>query len=121
MAIVNQKSNDETHYTKAIATALRIGFVGLLIILSYLILKPFLFVVMWGIIIAVGIYPIFKKFASLLGDQKKLASTIITLFALAVLIIPSYFLMESTVDGIKNLSVELEQGTFKIPPLLELF
>ena len=116
MAIVNQKSNDETHYTKAIATALRIGFVGLLIILSYLILKPFLFVVMWGIIIAVGIYPIFKKFASLLGDREKLASTIITIFALAVLIIPSYFLMESTVDGIKNLSVELEQGTFKIPP-----
>ena len=116
MATVGQKFNDEAYFTKAITTALRIGFVGLLLVLSYLILKPFLFVVMWGIIIAVGIYPIFKKFANILGNRKKLASVIITLFALAVLIIPSYFLMGSTIDGIKNLAEELEQGTFRIPP-----
>jgi len=116
MATVEQQFKDEAYYTKAIATALRIGFVGLLIILSYLILKPFLVVVMWGIIIAVGIYPLFKKFAALLGNRKKLASTIITVFALAILIIPSYYLMESTIDGIQNLAAELEEGTFKVPP-----
>ena len=76
MATIEQQFKDEAYYTKAIATALRIGFVGLLIILSYLILKPFLVVVMWGIIIAVGIYPLFKKFAALFGNRKKLASTI---------------------------------------------
>jgi predicted PurR-regulated permease PerM len=90
--------------------------VGLLLVLSYLILKPFLVVVMWGIIIAVGVYPLFKKFAKLLGNREKLASTLITLFALAVLIIPSYYLMESTVDGVQNISAELEEGTFKVPP-----
>jgi len=116
MATIEQQFKDEAYYTKAIATALRIGFVGLLIILSYLILKPFLFVVMWGIIIAVGIYPIFKKFAALLGNRNKLASTIITLFALAVLIVPSYFLMGSTIEGIQHLAAELEAGTFKVPP-----
>lgn len=116
MATMEQQFKDEAYYTKAIATALRIGFVGLLIVLSYLILKPFLFVIMWGIIIAVGIYPLFKKFAALLGNRKKLASTIITLFALALLIVPTYFLMESAIGGIKNLAAELEQGTFKVPP-----
>jgi len=100
MATIDQEFKDEAHYTKAITTALLIGFIGLLIILSYLILKPFLFVVMWGIIIAVGIYPLFKKFAKLLGNRKKLASTLITLFALALLIIPSYLLMESTIVGV---------------------
>jgi len=116
MATIEQQFKDEDYYTKAIATALRIGFVGLLIVLSYLILKPFLFVVMWGIIIAVGIYPLFKKFAALLGNRKKLASTIITLFALALLIVPSYYLMESTIGGMQNLAAELEEGTFKVPP-----
>ena len=116
MATIEQQFKDEAYYTKAIATALRIGFVGLLIVLSYLILKPFLFVVMWGIIIAVGIYPLFKKFAALLGNRKKLASTIITLFALALLIVPSYYLMESTIGSVKNLAAELEEGTFKVPP-----
>ena len=116
MATIEQQFKDEDYYTKAIATALRIGFVGLLIVLSYLILKPFLFVVMWGIIIAVGIYPLFKKFAALLGNRKKLASTIITLFALALLIVPSYYLMESAIGGMQNLAAELEEGTFKVPP-----
>jgi predicted PurR-regulated permease PerM len=116
MENTEQHLRDEAHYTKAIATALRIGFVALLLVLSYLILKPFLVVVMWGIIIAVGIYPIFKKFASLLGNREKLASTLITLFALAVLLIPSYYLMESTVEGVQNLAAELEEGTFKVSP-----
>jgi predicted PurR-regulated permease PerM len=116
METTEQHVKDEAHYTKAIATALRIGFVGLLLILSYLILKPFLVVVMWGIIIAVGVYPIFKKFAKLLGNRDKLASTLITLFALAVLLIPSYYLMESTVEGVQNLAAELDDGTFTVPP-----
>jgi len=116
MEHTEQDVRDEAYYTKAITTALRLGFVGLLIILSYLILKPFLVVIMWGIIIAVGIYPLFKKFASILGNREKLASTLITIFALAVLLIPSFLLMESTVSGIQNLAVELERGTFKVPP-----
>mgnify|MGYP003492517950 FL=1 len=116
MATPNLKFEDEMFYTKAIAAALRIGFVGLLVVLSYLILKPFLFVIMWGIIIAVGIYPLFKKFAALLGNRKKLAAAIITLFALAVLIVPSYFLMQSAIGGIQNLAAELEAGVFKVPP-----
>ncbi len=116
MATIEKQFKDDAYYTKAIAAALRIGFVGLLVVLSYLILKPFLFVIMWGIIIAVGIYPLFKKFAALLGNRKKLASTLITFFALALLIVPSYFLMESAIGGIKTLAAELESGTFKIPP-----
>ena len=119
MATIDKQFNDEVYYTKAIAAALRIGFVGLLVVLSYLILKPFLFVIMWGIIIAVGIYPLFKKLEALLGNRKKLASTIITLFALALLIVPSYFLMESAIGGIKNLAAQLEAGTFKVPPPAE--
>lgn len=116
MATEEQQFKDEAYYTKAIATALRIGFVGLLLILSYLILKPFLIVVMWAIIISIGIYPVFKKLSALLGNRKKFASTLITLFALAVIIVPSYYLMESTIEGIQNLATELEEGTFKVPP-----
>ena len=68
MEAIEQQAKDEAYYTRAITAALRIGFVGLLIILSWLILKPFVMLVMWGIIIAVGIYPLFKKFAALLEE-----------------------------------------------------
>ncbi len=115
----NQQLDNEAYYTRVISASLRIGFVALLFILSYLILKPFIVLVMWAIIIAVGIYPIFKKFAVILGNREKLASTLITLFALAFLIVPSYLLMESTVEGVQNFAVQLEEGTFKVPPPAE--
>jgi len=116
MEAIEKQVKDEAFYSRAIAAALRIGFVGLLLILSWLILKPFVMLVMWGIIIAVGIYPLFKKFAKFLGNREKLASTLITLFALAVLIVPSYYLMESTIKGVQSIAVQLEEGTFKVPP-----
>ena len=107
METIDQQVRDEAYYTRTIAAALRIGFVGLLIILSWLILKPFVMLVMWAIIIAVGIYPIFKKFAAILGNREKLASTLITLFALAFLIVPSYYLMESTVESVQYIAVQM--------------
>ena len=42
METTEQQVRDESFYNRAIAAALRIGFVGLLLVLSYLILKPFL-------------------------------------------------------------------------------
>ncbi|MFC2094288.1 AI-2E family transporter [Bacteroidota bacterium] len=111
----NQQPGNDAFYRKAILASLRIGFVGLLLVFSWLILEPFVLLVMWGIIIAVGIYPLFKKLAALLGNREKLASTLITLFALTVLIIPSFYLMESTIGGVHNLATRLDEGTFKVP------
>ena len=115
----NQQLGNEAYYARALSTSLRIGFVALLLILSWLILKPFVMLVMWSIIIAIGIYQIFKKFSALLGNREKLASTLITLFALTFLIVPSYYLMESAVEGAQIFAVQLEEGTFKVPPPAE--
>ena len=116
MENINQQLDNEAYYTRVISASLRIGFVGLLLVFSWLILKPFVMLILWGIIIAVGIYPLFKKLSALLGNREKLASTLITLFALAVLIIPSFYLMESTIGGVHNLTTQLDEGTFKVPP-----
>jgi predicted PurR-regulated permease PerM len=113
---VNRQVDDEVYYERVIAAALKIGFVALLFVLSYLILKPFLVMVLWGIIIAIGIYPIFRKLSSLLGEKDKLAMTIITLTMLAILIIPSALLIDSTIGSIQGIAAEYEAGTLKIAP-----
>jgi predicted PurR-regulated permease PerM len=110
------QSDSESFYNSAVSAALRIGFVALLFILSFLILEPFLVMVMWGIIIAVGIYPIFRRFSSLLGNRDKLASTLITLTAIALIIVPSILLLESTITSIQTVAAEYEAGTLKVLP-----
>ena len=108
--------NSEEYYTRAIYTALRISFIALLLYWSFVIIRPFVLVVIWGIIIAVAIYPLHAKFTKILGNKEKLSATIITLTFLILLLIPSIIFMESAVDGIQEFSANMKAGTVEIPP-----
>ena len=108
--------NSEEQYNRAIYTALRIGFITLLLVWSFEIVKPFILPVLWGIIIAVAIYPIHSRFANLLGGRKKLSSTLITLLFLFLLIVPSVLFVESTVSAAQNISEHMQSGTSIISP-----
>ncbi len=110
------EKNNEEYYNNVIKASLRIAFIALLFLLSYLILKPFLIMTVWGIIIAIGIYPIFRKLSEKLGNKDKMASTIITLSALALIIIPSFFMLSSTVDSVKDIKESYAAGTLVVPP-----
>ncbi len=106
---------NEEFYTKSIYTVLRIGFIILLLVLSFQIIKPFLMPVLWGIIISIAVFPLHSKFASLLGNRKKLSAIIITLVFLFLLVAPSVIFIESTVVGIQNLSEQIALGKSIIP------
>jgi predicted PurR-regulated permease PerM len=110
---------DEVYINRAIATAIRIGFIALLLVWCFKIIEPFVVPVLWGIIIAAGVYPFYKKLASLLGNKEKLAATLITIFALALLIIPSVLFTETTISGLKELSTRMDEGTLTVPPPAE--
>jgi predicted PurR-regulated permease PerM len=71
--------------------------------------------VVWGIIIAIGIYPIFKKLSELLGNKDKLAATIISLLAISLIIAPSVLMLDSTITSVQNIAAEYEAGTLTIP------
>ena len=107
--------NNEKHYNRSIYTALRIGFIALLLVWSFEIVKPFILPILWGIIIAVALFPMHKKLTSLLGDRKRVSSVIITLAFLALLIVPSVIFIESTADGIQNIAQQIEEGKSIIP------
>ena len=80
-------SSDFTQNT--IEAAVRLGLLLLLAIWCFQIVTPFIIPVIWGVIIAVAIYPLFTKLKSAMGDRNKLAATVYTLIALASLITPT--------------------------------
>jgi predicted PurR-regulated permease PerM len=108
--------NNEAYYQRAVSAFLRITFVALIFVLSFMILKPFIVMVLWGIIIAVGVYPIFKKLSNLIGGKDKLASTIMVIVALAAITIPSILLLDSTIDSVKEIAAKYDEGNLVIPP-----
>lgn len=99
-----------------VEVAIRLGLLLMLIIWCFLIVSPFVLPVMWGMIIAVAIYPLFSKLKSALGGKNKLAATIYALIALALLITPTVMISGSLVETAQALVNKYEQGTLTVSP-----
>ena len=101
---------------QSLETAIRIGLIALLIWVCFLIFKPFMIPVLWGIIIAVAVYPLYRKLESGLGGRSTLSAALFTLAALALLIVPTVLLFESLIDTVKVLATGLKNGNLVVPP-----
>ena len=109
-------NNTKSHVAPAIEIATKIGVLTLLIGWCFLILKPFISLLVWGIIIAVAIYPLHIRLTAILGNRPKVAAAIMSIAALLIIIFPSIKLADSTLTGAKALNERLQNGTIRIPP-----
>lgn len=99
----------------AIDLILKVGTLALVVFLCFRILKPFLSMLIWGLIIAIIIFPLFNRLREWLGNRNKLTSLLITLVALAILVLPSIWLVNQLVDGVKFLADSIQGGGVSIP------
>ncbi|MGD8434896.1 MAG: AI-2E family transporter [Syntrophobacterales bacterium] len=116
MSTFNQPSDDKLYVRRAIEASIHIGLVALVIFWCFKIGRPFLEIIVWGIIIAVAIHPIYSRLKSALGGRDRLAATLITIFALIFLLVPTIMLSDSLIDTAREVAAQLEDGTLKVPP-----
>jgi predicted PurR-regulated permease PerM len=116
MTSVDSSSTDDRFLANAMASFIQISAVVLLVLLCFRIVSPFLTIVMWGLIISVAVYPGHVSLTQRLGGREKLSATIIILIGLAIIIVPTLLLAESSIAALKSLSAALEGGTVHIPP-----
>lgn len=108
------KNSDFTRNT--IEAAIRLGLLLLLAAWCFKIITPFIVPVVWGVIIAVAVYPLFMKLKARMGGRNKLAATVYTLLTLALLITPTVMISNSIIDTSAIISERYEAGELKIPP-----
>lgn len=87
----------------------------MLFFMSFLFLKPFITPIVWGIIIAVSVYPLHKKLSKKLGGKEKLSATIIVLIGLAMIIIPATMFTTSTIESTESITKQFHEGTISLP------
>jgi predicted PurR-regulated permease PerM len=104
---------------KALDIAVRLTVIAVIILSAFRIFSPFLTAVVWGVVIAIALYPVFDKMKGALGGRNRLAGTLFILISLALVITPTVMLTGSVVDGAKQLDQGLEDGTLKVPPPAE--
>jgi predicted PurR-regulated permease PerM len=109
-------ADDRTQLNLALEISIYIGLAILLSTACLLILRPFIPLLAWGIVIAVAVYPGFQKLQLALGGRGTLTSILFTVLVLAFLIIPVVLLAETLVEGVKTLAAHFKEGTLIIPP-----
>jgi predicted PurR-regulated permease PerM len=116
MTSADNRRVDQGFLANAMASFLQIGALLLLLIWCFNIIRPFLGMVVWAVIIAVAIYPVHVSLTGRLGGREKLSGFLLVLAGLAIILVPTWILGESTLVGLKTLSADLKAGTLTIPP-----
>jgi len=107
---------DRAFVNRAVEATIRIGLLAGLVLWCFYIVKPFVMPVLWAIIFAVALFPIFRWLKSKLGGRGGLAATVLTLVALALLIVPIVMLSTSTIESVQTVTQRFEKGTLAVPP-----
>lgn len=101
---------------KAVEASIKIGLMFLLLSWCFHIAQPFINALVWGIIIAVALYPLHLKLAALLDGREKLSAGLLTLLLLLIILGPCGFLANMAFENIKELADKLRNDTLMVPP-----
>ena len=105
--------------SKPIEVFIRFGLILLLASWCYAVMAPFLVPMLWALIIAVALYPLFMKFRGWFGGRSNLAATVLTLLLILLVLIPSIKLGSAAIDSLHDPLQQIQDGTFELPALPE--
>ena len=111
-----QSVHDKDYLDRSVEVSIHVGLAVLLVWACFLILRPFLPPVVWGIVIAIALYPWYRKLAAFVGERRTLAAVLCTVLLLAILVVPIWLLTGTMVEGIQTLTARLKEGTLNVPP-----
>ncbi len=95
--------------------ALRLVLLAFLVYWSFVLVRPFIPILVWSMVLTVALYPPYDWLSVRLGDRPKLAAATITAVNLAIIIGPVTWIGFGLVDGLQGLAGQLGAGTLAIP------
>jgi predicted PurR-regulated permease PerM len=99
-----------------IELAIRLSVLALLLYLSLNLIRPFLTIAIWSVVLTVALYPFYERVVNLIGGRRRLASLLLTLLSLFIVIGPATWLVLGLIDSIRTLSEHVDLSAFKLPP-----
>ena len=116
MANHSTPTRNEEFTRNATEAAIRIGLVVLWVGWCFQILRPFVIPIVWGLIIAVAIHPVYGYLRTLLKDSPRVSATLVTVGMLVILVWPAVLVGGLLVENGKMVVDHLRAGTLGIPP-----
>jgi predicted PurR-regulated permease PerM len=95
--------------------AIRLAVLGLLLYLAFILIRPFITIAAWSVILAVALYPPYQRIVRLTGGRRKLAAALLTLLTLLILIGPVAWLVLGLIDSIRGVTDQLDLSPLVLP------
>jgi predicted PurR-regulated permease PerM len=116
MAVADRdKASSEEFNSRWIELIIRLSVLALLIYLSFVLIRPFLTIAIWSVILAVALYPLYDRIVRVLGGRRRLAAVLLTLICLLVVIGPASWLLIGLIDGVRTLSERIDFAALVLP------
>ena len=96
--------------------AIRLALVALIVYWSFLLLRPFIAILIWAAILSVALYPFYSWLKRVLGGRSTVASFLLTALALVVILGPISTLGAALVENLSSIAVGISEGTVTVPP-----
>ena len=111
-------SRDQVMAT-GVELTIRLGVLGLLLFFSFLLVRPFISIAIWSVVLTVALYPVYSSIVDLLGGRRRLAAAVLTLFSLLIVIGPATWLVLGLIESVRILSERFAPSALELPPPLE--
>lgn len=99
-----------------IELVIRVAVLAVLLYWSLVLVRPFLTIVIWSAVLAVALYPTFEWLALRLGNRRRLAALVVTIFTFLVIIGPASWLVAGLIESLRSLSERLDVSAIALPP-----
>ena len=113
-------NENETHQIDARSKALmdtifRVVLIGLLMYFSLKVVSPFLPLILWGLLLAIMLYPLHQKLAKKLKNKQGKTSAIIVACGVILLALPIFLIGNSLASSLHDTRDNYQNGTLEIP------
>jgi predicted PurR-regulated permease PerM len=98
-----------------IQLAIRLSLLAILVYWTFVLVRPFIPILAWSVVLTVAFYPVYSRLKELLGGRSKLAATILTIVNLGIVIGPATWIGLSAVEGVRALAEQLNTSSLVIP------
>jgi len=94
---------------------IRVGIIAVMVYLSLHVFAPFVGLMLWGLILAVTLYPVHQRLAAKIGNREGGAATLLVLVGLLLIGVPTVMLGMSFADRVSEVHGGLQNHSLQIP------
>ena len=99
-----------------IELTIRIGVLGLFLFWSYVLIRPFITIAIWSVVLTVALYPIYERIVRYVGGRRRLAAVLLTTLSFLIVTGPAAWLISDLVDGIRITAERIDVSNLSLPP-----